>query len=285
MLAIRKNPRYQGLLLLLLTTIIWGTSFPLLKGILVDLSPAAIIAMRFSLAAIAVLPGLRQVNPSLLRDGILLGTIYFAECALSLVALEVIPASRSAFIIGLNAFLVPLLGLLVGQRPPSHVLWAAAVAVAGIGLLSWEGGGFNWGDAVTLGCAIAIAVYILLLERIAPRHATLPLVAVQLTVMAVLGTIWALPQLMVEMGAIAHHFGTLLYAGLVITATPIWTQAIAQRWVPSYEAALIYTLEPVFATVFAFLMLGEALGTRGLLGGGLIIAATLWSQRRSIATV
>ncbi|MBD1913370.1 MULTISPECIES: DMT family transporter [unclassified Leptolyngbya] len=280
MLTLSQKPYYQGLLLLLLTTIIWGTSFPLLKGILADLSPAAIIAMRFSLAAIAVLPGLRQVNPSLLRDGILLGTIYFAECALSLVALEVIPASRSAFIIGLNAFLVPLFGLLLGRRPPSHVLGAAAVAVAGVGMLSWEGGGFNWGDVVTLGCAVAIAVYILLLERIAPRHATLPLVAVQLTVMAVLGTLWALPQLLTQMDAIAHHFGTLLYTGLVITATPIWTQALAQRWVPSYEAALIYTLEPVFATLFAFLMLGEALGPRGLLGGALVIAATLWSQRK-----
>ncbi|MBD2463528.1 DMT family transporter [Oscillatoria sp. FACHB-1407] len=244
-----------------------------------DLSPAAIIAMRFSVAAIAVLPGLRQINPTLLRDGILLGSIYFGECALSLIALEVIPASRSAFIIGLNAFLVPLFGLFLGYRLPMRVLWAAAVAVVGIGLLSWEGGGFNWGDGVTLGCAIAVAIYILLLERIAPRHATLPLVAVQLSVMAVLGTLWALPELMTQIGAIAHHFGTLLYAGLVITATPIWTQALAQRWVPSYEAALIYTLEPVFATIFAFFMLGEALGTRGLLGGALIIAATLWSQR------
>ncbi|NKB18821.1 MAG: DMT family transporter [Pseudanabaena sp. CRU_2_10] len=66
-----------------------------------------------------------------------------------------------------------------------------------------------------------------------------------------------------------------------MTATPIWTQAIAQRWVTAHEAALIYTLEPVFAAVFSFWLLGEHLGVRGWIGASLVLTATLWSQRQS----
>jgi drug/metabolite transporter (DMT)-like permease len=145
--------------------------------------------------------------------------------------------------------------------------------------MSWEGGGFGYGDVLTLACAIGVAIYILTLEVITPRHPTLPLVAIQLLTMAVLSLIWAGPTLLGEVGAIATHANALLYLGLVVTATPIWTQALAQRWVASYEAALLYTLEPVFAALFSLWLLGETLGLRGLLGAGLILMAMTLSQK------
>ncbi len=110
------------------------------------------------------------------------------------------------------------------------------------------------------------------------RHPTLPLVAIQLLVMALLGIIWATPQVVEQAGEIATNFSTLLYLGLVVTATPIWTQAMAQRWVSAHEAALLYTLEPVFAAVFSFWLLGEQLGVQGLVGAGLVLAAIVLSQ-------
>lgn len=125
----------------------------------------------------------------------------------------------------------------------------------------------------------AVAVYILLLEAIAPRHATLPLVAVQLATTALLGLLFAVPHLIAAAGAIGSQFNSLLYLGLGVTATPIWTQAMAQRWVPAHGAALLYTLEPVFAAMFSFWFLGEGFGMRGLIGAGLILAATVFSQR------
>lgn len=264
---------------MLLTTLIWGTSFPLLKHTLTDLSPATILVARFAIAAVAVSPWLRQLYPSLIRDGILLGCIYFAECAVALLGLESISANRSAFLVSLNVLAVPLLSVFLGRRLPRRILLTAAIAITGVGIMSWEGSGFGLGDWLTFACAIGVAIYILSLEVIAPRHPTLPLVAVQLLTMATLGSFWAMPQLTQQLDSIAEHSSVLLYLGLIVTATPIWTQALAQRWVPSHEAALIYTLEPVFATFFSFFWLGEALGLRGIIGAGLILAATVMSQQ------
>ncbi len=93
-----------------------------------------------------------------------------------------------------------------------------------------------------------------------------------------LGIVWATPQLAGQVEGITTNFSTLLYLGLVVTATPVWTQAVAQRWVTAQEAALFYTLEPVFATIFSFWLLGEKLGARGLVGAGIVLVATLLSQ-------
>ena len=275
-----KTKHSQGVLLLIFTTLVWGTSFPTLKYLTGDLSAPTILAVRFSIAAIVFAPWLRQVNAKLIRDGMLLGSLYFGECAGTLIGLDTISANRSAFVISLNVIFVPIFAVLLGRQLPLRVILAAGLAIVGIGILSWEGGGLRIGDWLTLGSAIGVAVYILLLEKIAPRHATLPLVAVQLTTMAGLSLIWAVPQLAAQQGAIAHHLPVFLYIGLMVTATPIWTQAIAQRWVAAHETALLYTLEPVFAAVFSFLILGEQLGLRGLLGAALILGATIWSQRQ-----
>lgn len=281
MTALSRNLHSKGVLLMLITTLIWGTSFPLLKHTLSDLSPATILVSRFAIAAVAFSPWLRHLNLGLIRAGVLLGGLYFAECAAALIGLESISANRSAFLVSLNVLMVPLLSVFLGRCLPRRILFTAAVAVVGVGIMSWEGGGLSSGDGLTLACAIGVAVYILALERIAPRHDTLPLVAVQLLTMAVLGSVWALPQLSQQISLIVDHFSVLLYLGLVVTATPIWTQTLAQRWVPSHEAALIYTLEPVFATFFSFLLLREALGLRGIVGAGLILVATALSQQRS----
>jgi drug/metabolite transporter (DMT)-like permease len=279
--AVNKAKHRHGILLLILTTICWGTSFSLLKQVMGDVSPAVILAVRFTIAAAVFMPWLRQLDAALVRDGALLGALYFAECATALLGLETISANRSAFIISFNVILVPLFAACLGKKLPIQVICAAGLAIAGIAILSWEGGGWDRGDWLTLGCAIGVASYILILEVLSPRHATLPLVAVQLGVMALLSLVWAAPQLAGQLTAIAQHSPRFLFIGLVVTATPIWTQAIAQRWVAAHEAALIYTLEPVFASVFSFWLLGEQLGVRGFIGAALVLTATVWSQQKS----
>lgn len=282
MIVISRAHHTKGILLLIFTTAIWGTSFPLLKQVLHDLDPAAILAVRFTIPAIAFAPYLHRLNLKLLRDGGLLGLIYFAECLLALKGLETISANRSAFLISLNAILVPILGGLMGRQLSMRICAAAIVAIAGISFLSWEGGGWGWGDMLTFGCAIGVAIYILTLEVIAPRHPPLSLVAVQLATMAVLSAGWAVLQLHGQLSQplseIKTHFSTLLYLGLGVSALPLWTQALAQRWVSASEAAILYSLEPVFASAFSFVLLGETLGIRGVLGAGLILSATVLCQ-------
>lgn len=281
MSACTQSQRHsRGVLLLILTTLVWGTSFPILKHLIGQLSPASILAVRFAIAALVFSPYLRRLPPPLIRAGVLLGAVYFGECVLTLIGIQTISANRSAFIVSLNVIFVPIFAVALGRRLSLRILLAAGLAIVGVGILSWEGGGLRLGDWLTLASAIGCAVYILLLEKMAPRHATLPLVAVQLVTMTGLSVLWAAPQLLAEAGVIANHLNVLLYMSLVVTATPILTQAIAQRWVAAHEAALLYTLEPVFASVFSFWLLGEQLGMRGCLGAGLILLATVWSQRQ-----
>ncbi len=276
----------RGILLLVLITLIWGTSFPLAKSVVSQLEPATLIAVRFVLAAVAFAPWLRKLNARLIRDGVLLGLIYFAECASSLIGLQTISANRAAFIISLNVILVPLLGLLLGRRLPIQVLLASGLAFAGIGVMAWEGGGLSHGDLWQLGCALGIAVYILVLESATRRHPPRPLAAIQILVMALLGTIWAMPQLVGQIDQveqIGQNFSALLYLGLVVTTASVGLQAMAQRWVSAPEAALVYTLEPVFAAIFSFWLLGEELGRRELLGAGFVLCAMLLSQSRWVS--
>ncbi|WP_045054801.1 DMT family transporter [Aliterella atlantica] len=278
MTAISKASHNRGILLILLTVLIWGTSFSVLKYFLRYFPPAVIVATRFAIAAVPFVGWLRQLNLRLLGAGVLLGCLCFMATSLTVLGLETISANRSAFILSLNAILVPLLGIFLCQQLPAKILVAAGLAISGIGLLSWEGGGLSWGDALTFMAALSFAIYILTLAKLTPRYPTLPLVAVQLWIMALIGIIWAMPHFAVYVRDITAGFGTFLYLGLIVTATPVWTQTMAGRWVPAHEVALLYTLEPVFATFFSFLFLGEQLGVRGIIGAALVVTATVVSQ-------
>ncbi|MEA5449626.1 DMT family transporter [Leptolyngbya sp. CCNP1308] len=268
----------KGTVLLLLITVIWGTSFPVLKDTLGSVHPAVLIAVRYSIAAIALLPWLRRVSRQLLRDGALLGAILFAETACALTGLDTISASRSAFIIGLNVIVVPFLGVLMGKQLSRRVLAAAGLAAMGMGAMSWDGGGLSLGDALTLASAVGIAVYIVLLGAIAPRHPSLSLAAVQIWTVVGLGAIWALPEVLHQGLGVSDRIPELVYLGLVVTIGPLWGQAAGQRWVPAHEAALLYTLEPVFATGFSIVLLGEGLNLNGAIGAACILAATVVSR-------
>lgn len=268
----------RGTVLLLLVTVIWGTSFPVLKDTLSSIHPAVLIVIRYSIAAIALLPWLRQINRQLLRDGMLLGTILFLETTCALTGLETISASRSAFIVGLNVVIVPLLSAFLGKPLHGQILLAAGLAAIGMSVMSWDGGGLSLGDALTMASAVGIAIYILLLEAIAPRHNPLPLAATQVWFVVLLGGIWALPELLHHEVSIGGQIPSLLYIGLVVTIGPLWGQAMGQRWVPAHEAALLYTLEPVFATIFSILLLGEGLTSNGAIGAVCILMATVVSR-------
>ncbi|MEO1211607.1 MAG: DMT family transporter [Cyanobacteria bacterium J06638_20] len=284
MISITPNNYRKGTLLLLSTTIIWGTSFPILKDTISTIPPSMLVAIRFGIAAIALSPWLRNINRRLLRDGALLGAILFLESTCGLLGLATVSANRAAFIVSLNVILVPLLGFLIGQRLRRQIVIAAGLAICGIGILSWEGGGIGVGELLTLVSAMGIAIYILLLEAIAPRHSTLALTAVQAWVMFLIGILWVLPTVGLQDFAVGDRLPALLYLGLVVTIAPIWLQAVGQRWVPANEAALLYTMEPVFASLFSFWFLNESLGIRGVIGAGLILTATVISQYRRSST-
>lgn len=273
---------HRSAVALVLTTVtIWGTTFSLLKRVTTEMEPAALIGVRFLLAALVLLPFARGVNKQLLKHGVGLGALLFISFLTQVIGIQTSTANKSAFIVSLNVVMVPLLGPLVRRPAPRTALLAAMLAVAGVWLMSGEVGAFVIGDAWTLLSAFCFAVYIIGLELYAAKHSALTLTAVQVCTVATLALLWSVPNVMASglpIESIKRFWPVLAYLGIVATAVATLFQTTAQRLLKGFEAALIYALEPVFASFFAFLLLRETLGVRGFIGAAMIVGATIWSQ-------
>lgn len=289
-------PRHTlGIALLIVVTCIWGSTFAIVKTLGETLAPQVLIAWRFSIGTLATLPLLlfwRRLGlapsansptsqRSLWKDGLLVGAWLIAGYGTQTIALQTTSANRAAFITALSVVLVPLWQAIALRRPLSIFLWSAvALAVTGLALLSWEGGALVAGDLWALGCAVSYAGFILTLERTAQHHAALPFTLIQLASVTALAWLWVLLS-GAELLPPGAQWGGLLYLGIAATSLTTLLQTTGQRWVSAAEASLIYALEPVTASLFSFVLIGERVGLRGLLGGGLVVVATVLSQWKS----
>ncbi|MBK9238296.1 MAG: DMT family transporter [Rhodoferax sp.] len=273
-----------NLALLLLITMVWGTTFPLLKSAATTLSGVEISAIRFAVAAVCMAPFIWKVPRRTWIDGAVLGALALVSYVAQAYGLQFISSNRSAFLTSLAVLIVPLLGLFWGARLSPIVLGAAVTACAGIGLMSWEGGAHLLGDSATLLCALAYALYVIVLSQRSAGHDSRQLTATQIAFMAVFSTGWiGLSGLgndsLATLGTrLAPHWVSLLYLGVIATAGMLLLQAIAQRKVSADKAAVVYALEPVFAALFGWLWLGEVLGARAALGGTMVVLAVILSE-------
>ncbi len=276
-------PRRAGIFTLVLITLIWGTTFVIVKETVAIVPPALLLALRFSVAALLFV----WVRPSrkALVPGLILGVLSFLGFATQTLGLVSTTASKAAFITGLSVILTPLLSALYfrfrGFRHsvPTRAYLAAAVALIGLGLMSLTGAqGLTEGDLWILGTAVFYAFYILYLGEVAPKYGVLELSALQFWPMALFAWLWALPQLGQLGNLAAGSIWSMVYLGAVATALVSILQVRAQRVVSAHVAALIFVLEPVFAALFAYLLLGERLGVWGWVGAGLVGVAMLLSE-------
>lgn len=280
------------MVLLVLVTCLWGSTFAVVKTLGETLAPAVLIAWRFLIAAVALLPLLlwrpRRAaptprvpwGPGLWRDGAVLGAWLIAGYGTQTIALQTTSANRAAFFTALSVVLVPVWLVFAQRRRMPALLWTALpLAVAGLALLSWEGGALVVGDAWALACAVTYAGFIVTLERMAHRHVALPFTLVQVLTVTVLAWAWAAVSAPGQLWPAAGAWWPLLYLGVAATAATTLMQTVGQRTVSAANASLIYALEPVTATLFSFLLIGERVGPRGALGGLLVVVATVLSQR------
>jgi drug/metabolite transporter (DMT)-like permease len=279
----------QAHLLLLLATLVWGSTFLVIKAALADSSPLVFNAARMTIAA-GVLGALffrqlRSLSAGALRAGVAIGTLLWLGYEFQSVGLLYTSASKSAFVTGISVVLVPLLLAAAGRRVHRFTLAGVAAACAGLYLLcvpaaqGFALGSLNRGDLLTLGCALSFAFEIIVVGRSAQHYGFAHLVPVQTAVCAA----WMLLSIPI---AERHGFLRLtpsLLAALAVTALPgtvacFVIQIWAQRYTPPTHAALIFSLEPVFAALLSYLLIGERLGLRGLLGAVLVLAGVLASE-------
>ncbi|WP_407540388.1 DMT family transporter [Deinococcus radiomollis] len=290
----RSSRHALGLVLLLLVTTVWGSTFAVVKTAVTDLHPATLIFWRFAVGTLCLLPLLlwrgeksdsqesRILHTGRPRrlwlDGLILGAWLIAGYGSQTIALSSTSANRAAFITALSVVLVPLWQALVARKKLGAALWGAvALAVAGLALLSWEGGRLVVGDLWALGCAFTYAGFILSLERTSRHHHALPFTLAQLLWVTVLALVWLLlahAPLLPKPGS----WGPLLYLGAAATAVTTLLQTLGQRWVSATEASVIYALEPVSASIFSYFLLGERVFLRGFVGGAMVVGATVLSQ-------
>jgi drug/metabolite transporter (DMT)-like permease len=283
--------RARGIALLLLTTLIWGTTFPANKVATALLSPAQLVSLRFGLAALLLAPWLRRATRATLRDGALTGLLAVLSYFTFVLGITSISGSRAGFLIGLNVVLVPLAMPLLGRPLTRRAIAGALLAAAGLGVLAVHLGtlSLSRGDLWVLASAAAFAAYVLVMDTRVHGHDALALSAVQLATAFVLSLAWSLGE-----GASWPPLGgatlwIVVYLGIVCTALPTWAQVVGQRVVAPAQAAVIYALEPVFAAACSAMWLGERMGAREWLGAALILSGTLaclapWPAERTTAT-
>ena len=264
-------------------TIVWGATFVTVKTALADVSPILFLALRFSLATGAVLAfwygrGKGRIEPGEVRAGILIGFFLFTGYLLQTLGLRFTSAPKSAFLTGLASVMVPLLAMFVYRNKPQvSELLGILTATAGLGLMTLEGplGSMSRGDLLTVGCAVAFAAHIVTLGHFSERMRFEMLSVSQVGTAAVLAVSlfwWVEPVRAVWQPAVVF---AVLITGLLATAVAFTVQAWAQHYTTSTRTALIYTLEPVFAWLTSYWIVGEGLSRRAGVGAALILSGVL----------
>ncbi len=277
--AVTTAPRTSLLptLGLLAVTAAWGSTFYLLKDVLDRVPVGDFLAVRFAVAAVAVWllapRAMGRLSPSERRHGVALGAVYGTAQLLQTVGLQSTAASVSGFVTGMYVVFTPLLGALLLRARISRAVWlAVALATLGLAVLSLQGLSVGGGEALTLASAVLYAAHIVGLGAWSSGRNALGLTIVQLLVITAICSLAAVPGGL-TLPRTGADWGALLWMALVAGALALVVQTWAQAHVPPTRAAIVMTMEPVWAGLFAVLLGGERLGPRVVLGGGLVLAA------------
>lgn len=264
-------------ILLVGLTVVWGSTFFLIKDLVEHVPPLDFLGVRFLLAAAAMtLIAWRHVarlgRPLLLRSAVL-GVLYTAAQILQTVGLETTPASVSGFLTGVYVVLTPLIAALAFRQRIGRSTWiAVAVAAAGLVVLTLTGISFGLGEALTLGGALAYALHIIATARWAKVEHALGISMVQLWVIGILCAVGGAPD-GITLPATADQWASMLFMVVFASIAAMWVQTWAQAQISATRAAVIMTAEPVWATVFAVAFGGEGLTWRLVIGGGMVLGA------------
>ena len=274
--------KWQADLWLLIITFFWGTTFVVVKDAVAVAPPFYFLAIRFSLAAVAALiiwrHAIRRAGRRTLLAGAVLGSILFVSYALQTMGLQYTGAARAAFITGLSVIMVPFLETVTYRRAPAPaVLVGAVAALVGLGLMTLRQGFLpGLGDVLVFLCAITFAAHIVLIGRFSPAHDARVLTAVQIMVAAVLSIIAAIPG--AHPPVTARLAGASVLTVILATTLAFWVQTTVQKYTTPSHAALVFSMEPVFGALTAYVVAGEILSARAWIGAALILAGTLTAE-------
>jgi drug/metabolite transporter (DMT)-like permease len=276
--------------LLLATSAIWGFAFVAQRVGMADVGPFTFNGVRFALGSLSLVPLIlvrRRAGTErgeirggrLLASGVGAGGVLFVAASLQQIGIVTTTAGKAGFITGLYVVLVPLAGLLWGQRA-GWGRWAGALlAAAGLYLLGVTGRfTVARGDLLVLASALFWAAHVQLVGALAPRTDSLMLAAVQFAACAALSLTAAAFTEEVKLAAVLRAWAPILYGGLGSVGVAYTLQIVVQKTADPAHAAILLSLEGLFAAIGGWIILGERLPVRGVVGCGLMLAGMFASQ-------
>lgn len=287
----KRDGVFKYELLLLLLSIIWGGGFAAQQiGMQKGVGPMTFNALRFALGAIALVPvmawrqrvlaGTASPNAKFpLKGSLIAGFFLFAAAGLQQIGLQYTSSANSGFITSLYVLFVPLIGLRLRIKTAGSLWIGILICLAGFYLLSvTDAFRVGRGDVLTLACAVLWACQILMIDHIAGKGDPIKIACLQFAACALLSGLTAVISESVTPDQIRAAGGAIAYAGLGSVAIAFTLQVICQKRCPAAPAAIIMSLEAVFAAIAGYLILDQRLSTRGIIGCALILAGVLFVQ-------
>lgn len=269
---------------LLLIVLVWGTTFPLMKEVLAELKPLNFIFIRFTIATLVLLAvnyrKLKKLQIDMIKLGVYLGLALAGGFFFQVSGLQFTTASKAGFITGLSVVIVPIIATIYTKKRPSvPVILGIIFAIGGLLLLSYDGNwSFSQGDVLVFFCALSFGLHIFFVGRFVQQQDPVLLTIIQIAVVSIfagfVGGVRGELQLIYPL----EIWEKILYLAVIATGIAFLVQNWAQQYTTSVKTAIIFSLEPVFAMIFAFLLLAEPITTQSLLGGGLIILGMLLAE-------
>ena len=282
----------KGNFLMIITAALWGFAFVAQKTGMDYLGPFMFSAIRFAIGASCLVLllrwfGVKKLDRSGMIYGLSMGVVLTFGAMLQQIGIVETTAGKSGFITAIYILLVPIFLSFSGKRLSLQIWPAALLVLCGLYLLSIKAGELstvNQGDYWVLASSVFWAVHILLIEKAVKKHDALRLSIIQFYTCALLSLLGAFvfeTVIWIEIiTGVSDGFVEVAYASIASVAIAYTLQVFAQRSVPSHHAALILSLEAVFAVIGGVWLLGEELTARMLLGFGLMFTGIILAQWR-----
>ena len=275
-----------GRLALLLTTLIWGTSFVVQKNTLDDINTLHLLAFRFTIAAVLMFiigaKDIKKLDRSYIKGGIFMGLALTAAYIVQTYGLVYTTPGKNAFLTASYVVITPFLyWAYKKKRPGKHNVIAAFLCLIGVGLISVDSSlSINIGDILTIICGLFYAIHIIMIDQQAEGKSPALLTAIQFAVAAVLTWIPAIifepTQKNIPSGAVF----SILFLGIMCTGICFLLQTFGQKNTPASQAAIILTLESVFGTVASIIFYKEVVNLRLVFGFAAMFIAVIISETK-----
>jgi drug/metabolite transporter (DMT)-like permease len=279
----------QAEIYLLIIVIIWGSTFALIKGVINIIPPYTFLAYRFFLAALILLlifwKRMKEINIMILKRGSLIGIFLFLGYTLQTVGIKYTTATKAGFITGLSVVLVPIIShFFIKEKINRNSVVGVIFAFIGLWFLNYSSSfSFNLGDFLVLLCAVSFAMHIISVGLFSKKLDYVLLAITQITVVFALSLLMALifERLAIHFSYSYDIWWSIVITGIFATALAFYMQNRFQRYSTATKTAIIFSGEPIFAAIFAYLLLGEKVGLISWAGGLLIIFGMIVSQKES----